>query len=572
VAMDEAEADGVWVWYGTEGVTVQNNIITEAGLSGVALTYDSTTDVVTDATVTGNEITDCVNGIDVGGCLKDSMISDNTITGCASYNDGGRGINFAGGFLATETGKGGPTEGNTITGNTITDNLSMGICLKVNTCALGTEVFDDNVIEGNIISGNAEGGIVIKDSLTIAGLEILNNDITDNEDVGFLIESWNATNAIKFNTITGNDADNDGYGIENASAADVVDATFNWWGTDVADDVADMVSDDVTYEPFLAGTADTVFSASEIAVGATSLDAKTDVGVRVSVADAAGDATAADVISVAKYAANPQAAISDAIAFYDVYVVTATPDVDVTIKFYAGDENSTLEVWSVENEVWVERTDADYSVYGGYVYVTVLADLLDGTPFVVVAGEAEADELDTPEIAAPASGADDVSLTPTFAWGAVDDADGYFFELADNANFVLPLVKLDGDVGRLIVTAYAYVGELPYSTAYYWRVKAVSGTVEFGDLLESDWVSAVFITKPEPEEPIPPVVVEEAPVLPDITITQPDIIVQSPDVIVPLPAVVETPITPSWIYVIIGVGAALVIALLVLIVRTRRVA
>jgi len=51
----------------------------------------------------------------------------------------------------------------------------------------------------------------------------------------------------------------------------------------------------------------------------------------------------------------------------------------------------------------------------------------------------------------------------------------------------------------------------------------------------------------------------------------PDIIVE-PDVevIVPLPA--ETPITPAWIYVIIGVGAVLVIALIVLIVRTRRVA
>ena len=51
-----------------------------------------------------------------------------------------------------------------------------------------------------------------------------------------------------------------------------------------------------------------------------------------------------------------------------------------------------------------------------------------------------------------------------------------------------------------------------------------------------------------------------------------DIIVEVdvPDIIVPLPA--ETPITPAWIYVIIGVGAVLVIALIVLIVRTRRVA
>ena len=51
----------------------------------------------------------------------------------------------------------------------------------------------------------------------------------------------------------------------------------------------------------------------------------------------------------------------------------------------------------------------------------------------------------------------------------------------------------------------------------------------------------------------------------------PDIIIEpNVEVIVPLPA--ETPITPAWIYAIIGVGAVLVIALIVLIVRTRRVA
>jgi len=110
-------------------------------------------------------------------------------------------------------------------------------------------------------------------------------------------------------------------------------------------------------------------------------------------------------------------------------------------------------------------------------------------------------------------------------------------------------------------------GCLPVSSA-----KAVSGTIDAGDLLESAWASGVFVTMDEPEEPTPPIVIEEAPELPDITIEQPDITITSPDIVVPLPDVVETPITPTWIYVIIGVGAVLVIALLVLIVRTRRVA
>ncbi|GAH77466.1 unnamed protein product, partial [marine sediment metagenome] len=121
--------------------------------------------------------------------------------------------------------------------------------------------------------------------------------------------------------------------------------------------------------------------------------------------------------------------------------------------------------------------------------------------------------------------------------------------------------KLDGDFGRLVVTSYAYVTELPYSTAYYWKVKAVSGLEAEGDLEEGAWASGVFITKAEPEEEAPPIEVIE----------QPPVVIE-PIVEVITPAATTTLITPAWIYVIIGVGAVLVIALLVLIVRTRRVA
>jgi len=524
---------------------VQNNVMTREGTAG----YPEGINVTgSRATVSGN-VLDKYNTMMVSG--TDIKLSGNTF---------GAGINLNAPTCSKIT----------ITDNDLTGSELCGIRFQ------GTP-FTDILIEGNTISGTTAGdvydaGIGFRpDVLVVTNLKIIGNDITDNKGDGILIPSTltTLTNCvIKFNTITGNDSDTVDYGIDNKSGADV-DATLNWWGTTVAADIAKMVSGTATspgivdYDPFLAGTADAVLSATKAGTGAT-LDASTTVGVKVEGVDPA------TIISVAKYVANPQAAIADAIAFFDVYVANGGAADAVTLKFYAGDENSTLHVWSADTEAWVEMGLPDYTVgfsaYGGYVYVTVMADLLGRTPFAVVAGEAEAEELGAPDLATPTSGASDVSLTPIFAWEAVDDADGYYFEFADNANFVMPLVKLDGDMGRLLVTAYAYVGELPYSTAYYWKVKAVSGTVEAGDLAESGWASAIFVTMDEPVEPLPPIVIEPTPPAPPAPI----ITIEQPDIIVPLPA--ETPVTPGWIYAIIGVGAVLVIALLVLIVRTRRVA
>ncbi len=528
----ESDAKVISIW-GSDGAVVRNNIITVEGTEEVGIAAEAS---ATDITISGNTVDNATIYLSSG---LGSTVSGNT----------GNTINISTGF-----------SDNVITGNILTDIVSRGIVFNGEA---GTHL--DNLIEGNILSSNTRYGIHVENissnDPTITNLTITGNTITDNEEVGILIDSgvvWGDGNTIKFNTITGNTD----YGIQNDSAVDV-DATFNWWGTTVAADIADMVggTGDVTTEPFLADTAEAVLSVSDATATASALDAKTTVGVRVSVADEAGDSEVATTISVAKYIANPEAAIAGAIAFYDVYVVgTTAPTTDlVTIKFYAGDANTAVYLWSADTDMWVP-VDADFSTYGGYVYVTVTADVLGGTPFALVAGAAE--PILAPDILAPVTGDDTVSLTPVFAWEAVPGADGYYFELADNANFVLPLVSLTGDLGRLIVTAYAYVGELPYSTPYYWRVKAVDGTVEAGDLAESDWVSGLFITKDEPEEPTPPVVIEET--------EPPVIVIEQPDIIVPLPA--ETPITPAWIYVIIAVGAVLVIALLVLIVRTRRVA
>jgi hypothetical protein len=102
--------------------------------------------------------------------------------------------------------------------------------------------------------------------------------------------------------------------------------------------------------------------------------------------------------------------------------------------------------------------------------------------------------------------------------------------------------------GESPVNAWAITTDLEYGTTYYWRVRSVA------DGIKSGWTSFGFTTVAEPE---PPIVIPPQPT--------PTIIVPTPQVIVPEQAV------PVYVWAIIGIGAVLVIAVIVLIVRTRRV-
>jgi len=143
-----------------------------------------------------------------------------------------------------------------------------------------------------------------------------------------------------------------------------------------------------------------------------------------------------------------------------------------------------------------------------------------------------------------------VSTNPVFNWTALLWANNYKFQLATDAEFTNLLV--DESLGN--VTSYAYVGDLDYSGTYYWRVMAES------DATSTDWSAGVgFQTMIEPVDAGPT----------EIIVEQPDITVEAPDVTVEAPST-DTGITPGYIWAIIGVGAVLVIVVIVLIVRTRR--
>ena len=148
------------------------------------------------------------------------------------------------------------------------------------------------------------------------------------------------------------------------------------------------------------------------------------------------------------------------------------------------------------------------------------------------------DFVDAPGILVPLMGSQDYTTYPSFVWSSVSGADEYELEISANPDFS------DAIAVTTTLTQYTQTTALDFDHNYYWRVRATSS---IGGV--SAWTVGNFHTGMEAQ---PPVVVEENPPA-NITLTVPQ------------------PETPGYIWAIIAVGAILTIAVIVLIVRTRRV-
>jgi hypothetical protein len=157
--------------------------------------------------------------------------------------------------------------------------------------------------------------------------------------------------------------------------------------------------------------------------------------------------------------------------------------------------------------------------------------------FTVAVGASDAIELLAPDEGTLGTPIENIG----FSWSSVRDADSYSFVLSPNAALTGAIVSQD-----MSSTAFNYAGPLDYGKSYYWQVKAWKGST----LLTTSSIG-VFSTMAEPEEPAAPVVIEE-----------------TPAPVLEIPAAEQ--ITPAWIYAIVGIGAALAVVVIVLIVRTRR--
>ena len=207
-----------------------------------------------------------------------------------------------------------------------------------------------------------------------------------------------------------------------------------------------------------------------------------------------------------------------------------------------GVQNYQCDFMPGEVYYWRVRVSADGPIYSPWT---------QGGSFMVEASVPFA-------IISPTGGSTNVPMQPTFVWKEYEGAIGYEIEVSEtDSTFAIK------DWSHSTTDAFYATTEadaLKYSTTYYWRVRgvtavpAVAGKAAPG----GPWVTSIFTIEPKPVEPTPPVVIEPTP--------------PTEIKIVEVEKAVPAAIPSYLLWTIIGVGALLVIALIILIVRTRRVA
>jgi hypothetical protein len=158
-----------------------------------------------------------------------------------------------------------------------------------------------------------------------------------------------------------------------------------------------------------------------------------------------------------------------------------------------------------------------------------------------------------PNISSPLNGAIGVGTNPSFSWSPISGTTKYEFQLSDTTNFDIAMFS-----EQLSNTGIQPTGlTLKAGKTYFWRVRAYEPT-------QGDWSSIANFTVAVPATTTPPPVTVTTNPPAQITVTTP------PPVTVILPTTETKTISPAYIWAIIIIGAVLVIAVIVLIVRTRR--
>jgi len=168
------------------------------------------------------------------------------------------------------------------------------------------------------------------------------------------------------------------------------------------------------------------------------------------------------------------------------------------------------------------------------------------------------------KLSSPNMGATDVPVNPILNWTAYSGAKWYELTLSQDPSFAIP--EWSHNVYNLFYTVTTDE-TLKFNTTYYWRVRGVTADpyVQGSAVITpaGPYVIGAFTTMSQPVTTAPPPVIVS-------TVTS-----SAPPTIITLPPVIEKqaqPI-PSWMLMtIIVIGAILIIALIILIVRTRRVA
>jgi hypothetical protein len=422
----------------------------------------------------------------------------------------------------------------------------------------GTATVSNSVIDGCGSAAPAGGAAVESASI----LRMYNCTIQNTSAVNYAFNLGAGTDAeVHFNNILNNPM--------NVQAVDTANFSHNWWGS-VDGPAFGTNAGPVTTTPPLGNSV----TAAGLTIDGAAVVGKTTVGVDANVLTATGTPGFADVLGIAAYSANPELTpptimgTGSVVGYYDVFAAGVAAGNYVQIKFYVPVSPYTKVYYAGGISGRWADAGGDVNMASGFAYVTVggidsgltVSDL-GGTVFAVVEDKTTTTG---PSIASgvgsPVIGAYDVSIDPMFTWGAVPGAIRYEIALSEDPTFTI--IEWSYNVDQ----AFYKVDEpLRYDTTYYWRVRGVLGEpyqqARQWVTPSSPWTVGIFTTASEPEPPADPIVVQP---------TKPEVNVEIPPTKITIePA--EQAIPNYMLWIIVAVGAVLVIALIVLIVRTRRV-
>lgn len=512
------------------------------------------------ATISENTITgDTDVAIDVP-TASTATISNNALTGA-----GGVGIQNAANVGSTMT----------ISGNTL-DGYTNGIVINNNAAVACT--ITENTIMNSIV---APGTVLATPPTAAVELTLLGslttlekNVIKDNAGFSLAVQAVGGAN---FLALTGNEMMGNAFGIANYDAGNPLNAILNYWGANsgptlaanpdgTGDPIAAIAGTVVNYTPW-TNTTTTNVAANLNCPAAGTLDRSTTIGV---VYTSTAGPTAG--IYLMNYSSNPALSAPPGAAinggYYDIYSPNAVGT--NTLQFYNAniDADTKIYYYNALSQSWTAAANQWVAGNGAYVYCTTgVAPTnaeLNGTIFALVDMKTIPNP---PAINTPTIGATDVSIEPMFTWAAVPGAVRYEISVADDPSFTFLTLSHNVE-GITFYKADADNEEaLDYDTTYYWRVRAVLEDSYAAATPATAYVTGIFTTAMEPTEETvaeTPVEVVVDPVKPEVNVEIP------PTKITVEPAGAAIPTYILWIIVV--VGAVLIIALIVLIVRTRRVA
>jgi len=296
----------------------------------------------------------------------------------------------------------------------------------------------------------------------------------------------------------------------------------------------------------------------------------------------------AGVTAIEKGASTSTATKTVTVSWTNAKVLSTIPVTYLISYSYVNSLGTTVTAYATKTVVAGTATGAaissDITGLNPYTAYTFMVRVADGSPYQSRWSDTKSVTTSfyimAPALQTLANGTLEAPINPSFTWAAAAGASQYEFQLSTDPAFATANIIVDAKVAT---TAYSYnTAKLAFDTDHFWRVRSIASDGTATSAWSSVWS---FHTR---VQAIPPVTVTQisqtqtlvvSGVITTIAISIPPITINPPVVTVPPGTTVVTSITltvphnvtPSYIWAIVAIGALLTIAVIILIIRTRRV-